>query len=83
MSNNLNPDQEPERKEWVRLSHSPTATMVSVTLQQGTQTVKWTVKTYSSAVGIKAGVQEARGGAIRALGHMQAALDALAEEMAA
>lgn len=75
-------EQEIERKEWVRLSHSPTATMVSVTIQEGNQSVKWTVKTYSSGVGIKSGVKEARGGAIRALDQLQEALAALAEEQA-
>lgn len=54
-----------ERKEWVRVSVSPTATMVSVTLQEGNTTVKWTVKTYAST--IAQGRTEARAGATKAL----------------
>lgn len=72
-----------ERKEWVKLAHSPSGTTVSVTIQEGNQSVRWTVKTYSSAVGIKAGVKEARNGAVRALDQLQEALAALDEERAA
>lgn len=71
-----------ERKEWVKLAHSPSGTTVSVTVQEGNQSVRWTVKTYSSAVGVKSGVKEARNGAVRALDQLQEALRALDEEQA-
>lgn len=62
----------PERKEWVRVSHSPSGTLVSVTLQQGTTTVKWTVKAYTT--GLDKGVREARAGAEKALDQLAAAI---------
>lgn len=65
-----------DRKEWVRISHSPTATLATVTIQDGTLTVKWTVKTYTTA--LAAGVAEARKGAQDALEALTAAMKELA-----
>ena len=61
-----------ERKEWVRASHSPTGTRVTVTLQEGHLSVRWTVKSYAS--GLKTGVAEARHGAEKALAQLQEAV---------
>lgn len=60
------------RKEWVRFAHSPTMTTITVTLQEGNVTAKYTAKTYLSA--IKGGVTEARAGADQALTELQEAL---------
>ena len=61
------------RKEWVRISHSPTQTTATVTLQQGNLSVRWSVKTYST--GVAKGVKEARAGAERALADLVLAID--------
>lgn len=62
----------PEVKEWIRASHSANGqTSVTVTLQSGTFTVKWAVKTYVDY--IADGVDEARRYATRALEQLQLA----------
>ena len=61
-----------ERKEWVKVSHSPGRTTVSVTLQEGNCSVRWGVKSYPGQ--IKASVAEARSGAETALAELQEAL---------
>lgn len=61
-----------ERKEWVRVSHTPSGTLVTVTFMEGNVSVKWSVKAYTST--LKAGLAEARAGAEKALGQLQEAL---------
>lgn len=59
-------DEPVEIKEWLKVSHSATnQTTVTVTLQEGNCTSKWSVKAYAAT--IAAGVEEARAGAQRAL----------------
>ena len=60
-----------ETKEWLKVSHSPSGTVVTCTLQQGNVTAKWTVKAYEST--IKQGVGDARAGAKKALAQVQEA----------
>lgn len=75
-------DEAQEIKEWVRVSASPKQTTVTVTLQQGNHTVKWSVRAYST--GLKKGLAEARSYAKQALTDIQQAYaELLAEEDAA
>lgn len=66
-----------ELKEWVKVSHSPKTTTVTVSLVEGNLSVRWSVKTYSTA--IKGGVREARAGATKALDELKIALAELDE----
>lgn len=53
-------------KEWLRVTHSvPDKTTVTVTLQDESLSVKWSVKTYVSKIG--EGICEARAHAERAM----------------
>lgn len=61
-----------ERKEWVRVAHAGGKTSVTVTLQEDSLVVRWSVKTYIGL--ITDGVREARAGAERAMGALKAAL---------
>lgn len=62
-----------EVKEWVKVSHSANnQTSVSVTLQDGTLTVRWAVKSYADH--IKEGVVEARKYANKALEQLREAV---------
>lgn len=60
-----------ESKEWLSVKHSPKQTTVTVSLQEGNLSVRWTVKAYTTT--IKAGVKEAREYAEKALADLRAA----------
>lgn len=63
-----------ERKEWFNVSHSANGnTAVTCTVQEGSLSVKWSVKAFTST--IKHGVEEARKGAYEALAELKEALD--------
>ena len=66
-----------ERKEWFRVSRSGNGVgTVTVTVQEGNQSVKWSVRAYSNDV--KKGLVEAKAGAEKALAQLQAAVEELA-----
>ena len=54
-----------EVKEWIRVRHTGKGTYVTCTLAVGRLSASWSVRTYSRSV--KAGVDEARSEATRAL----------------
>lgn len=58
-----------EVKEWIKVGHSQGRTTVTVTLLEGTLSVKWQVKTFVNE--IKSGVAEARGYAQKALADLR------------
>lgn len=69
-------------KEWVRVAHSATGlTTVTVSLLEDNLSVRWSVKTYPSA--LKSGIAEARKYARKAMVDLREALAALDAEAAA
>jgi hypothetical protein len=69
-----------QTKEWLKVSHSPSGTMVRVSLVEGNLAASWTVKSYAST--IKPAVLEARKGARKALVDLREAM-AESEEVSA
>lgn len=68
-----------QRKEWVRLRHSPGATggagtRITLTIQEGNVSVSWTVKRFSTDP-IKPAVAEARRYAEKALAELKEAIN--------
>lgn len=59
-------------KEWFSVTHTPKATSVKCSIQEGNLSVSWTVKAYAST--IKTGVEEARKGARRAMSELKEAV---------
>lgn len=69
-----------ELKEWVSLKHSPTGTLVTVSLVQGNRSVKWTEK--ASVLNPKTALKRARTQAREMLAALETAMAELDEEAA-
>lgn len=64
-----------DRKEWVKGSHTPSGTLVSVTLVEGAASVKWAVKAATIPAGsIGRAVTDARAAAEAMLAELKEAM---------
>lgn len=64
-----------DRKTWVKASHTPSGTLVTVTVVEGAASAKWAVKAGAIPVGsIKRAVKKARAAAEALLDELQEAM---------